>query len=106
MLEGSSREQGNKTLRSLLTISFLRFDLLLPQSYPNSPPKMAFVLEGVDSEGPSMNPNLHFGGGGQCFLFIYLIIIPSSAPAFIAPLIFTFTHNQSVSNAWLVCLSI
>jgi ubiquitin-protein ligase len=106
MLEGSSREQDNKTLRSLLTISFLRFDLLLPQSYPNSPPKMAFVLEGVDSEGPSMNPNLHFGGGGQCFLFIYLIIIQSSAPAFIAPLIFTFTYNQSVSNAWLVCLSI
>jgi hypothetical protein len=64
MLVESSCKQIKQMIHHLLTRSLHRFDLLLPQNYPNSPPKMAFVLEGVDSEQPSMNPNLHHGGTG------------------------------------------
>jgi ubiquitin-protein ligase len=39
-----------------------RFDLLLGDDYPMSPPKIRFVLENVDSDGHHINPNLHVGG--------------------------------------------
>lgn len=50
--------------KSFTDYLFIRFDIVLPQNYPSLPPKMAFVLEGVDSEAPPMNPNLHPGGTG------------------------------------------
>jgi baculoviral IAP repeat-containing protein 6 len=39
------------------------FDLFLDADYPVTPPKMAFVLNGNDSDAHSFNPNLHRGGG-------------------------------------------
>lgn len=44
-----------------------RFDIFLPAEYPLTPPKMAFVLDGNDSDTYSFNPNLHVGGSGKLF---------------------------------------
>lgn len=38
------------------------FDIFLPAEYPLMPPKMAFVLDGNDTDTYSFNPNLHVGG--------------------------------------------
>ncbi|KUJ15397.1 uncharacterized protein LY89DRAFT_735511 [Mollisia scopiformis] len=38
------------------------FDIFLPPDYPIVPPKMAFVLDGNDTDTYSFNPNLHVGG--------------------------------------------
>lgn len=44
-----------------------RFDIFLDGNYPTTPPKMAFVLNGNDSEDWSFNPNLHKNTGtGMC----------------------------------------
>jgi len=40
-----------------------RFDLFLDATYPITPPKMNFVLDGNDDGPYSFNPNLHNGGG-------------------------------------------
>lgn len=42
-----------------------RFDLLLDDNYPMTPPKMKFVLEKIDEDGVPLNPNLHVGGNGK-----------------------------------------
>jgi ubiquitin-protein ligase len=39
------------------------FDMILPLSYPQSPPIMKFTLEKADQDGLAMNPNL------QCVYF-------------------------------------
>ena len=53
------------------THAFYRFDIFLDGSYPSSPPKMAFVLNGNDSEEWSFNPNLHKNTGtGMLFCLL------------------------------------
>jgi hypothetical protein len=54
-----------------LLLIMSRFDIFLPAEYPLTPPKMAFVLDGNDSDTYSFNPNLHVGGGGKFSSHIY-----------------------------------
>ncbi|KAK6585937.1 hypothetical protein PZA11_000994 [Diplocarpon coronariae] len=42
------------------------FDVFLDSRYPLSPPKMTFTLKGNDTDGESLNPNLHLGSGTVC----------------------------------------
>lgn len=42
------------------------FDIFLDENYPQSPPKMAFVMKGNNDDGESFNPNLHLGAGTVC----------------------------------------
>ena len=53
-----------------------RFDIFLDLNYPISPPKVAFVLQGNET---NMNPNLHPGGTGRyqfappCFTIEFMV---------------------------------
>lgn len=83
-----------------MLLKFCRFDLFLDANYPISPPKMAFVLDGNDSETYSFNPNLHRGGGGT-----HSVSAPSPVQSKQSD--FRPDHQSNTTDAsFIVCLSL